>query len=74
MSHRFDLASLAAGIAVIVVGVLLLVDQDGGFALSFGVVGALLAAVIGVVLLVSGLTDTEPSQPPPTGPPGADER
>lgn len=64
MSGRLDFASLAAGIAIVLLGALLLLDQGGEVALSLGLVGALLAAVIGIVLLISGLTDPEPSRPP----------
>ncbi len=38
-------------------GVLLLLDQEDALSLTLGVFGALVAAVIGTILLVSGLSD-----------------
>lgn len=57
MSRRVDSTSLAAGLAVLVMGVLLLLDQEDALSLTLGVFGALVAAVIGTILLVSGLSD-----------------
>jgi hypothetical protein len=75
MSAHPDVASLATGIAVMVLGGLLLLDQSGELELSLGLVGAMLAAVVGVALLLAGLTDAEPSRSsPPPGPMGVDER
>jgi hypothetical protein len=71
---RLDHASLATGIVVLVLGGLLLLDQSGDLDLSLGVVGALVAAVIGTVLLVSGLTDAGSAAAPPPAAPERDER
>lgn len=57
MSRRVDPTSFAAGLAVLVMGVLLLLDQEDALELTLGVFGALVAAVIGTILLVSGLND-----------------
>jgi hypothetical protein len=53
--RRVDPISLAAGLAVTVMGGLLLLDQETGFDLTLGLFGAILAAVIGTILLVSGV-------------------
>ena len=57
MNDRIDRVSLVAGIAVIVMGALLGLDQAGDAHLSAGLIGALFAAVLGVILLASGLDD-----------------
>lgn len=57
MSRRVDLVSFAAGIAVIAMGALLLLDQEGVIALSLGLVGAVVAATAGLILVVSGLAE-----------------
>lgn len=55
MSGRIDTVSLAAGLALAALGALLLLDQEEVINLSLGVVGAAIAAVIGIVLIASGL-------------------
>jgi hypothetical protein len=57
LNRRFDRVSLAAGLAVVAMGVVLWLDQAGDVHLSLGLVGALLAAVLGLILLVSGLDE-----------------
>lgn len=58
MSRRgFDPASLVAGIAVSVLGVVLLLDQVDAIDLSFGYLVPALLAVTGAILLAAGLTD-----------------
>ena len=57
MNKRVDNVSLVAGIAIIGVGALLLLDQEDVLDLSLGVVGAVVAAVIGVILIASGLAE-----------------
>ncbi len=57
MSRRLDRVSLTAGLGVIAMGVLLLADQEDVLSLSLGLVGAIVAAVIGAILLVSGIDD-----------------
>ena len=74
MGPRLDHASLATGILVLGLGGVLLLEQSGDLDLSLGVVGALVAAVIGTVLLVSGLTDAGSAAPPPPAAPERDER
>jgi hypothetical protein len=51
------MVSLVAGLAIAAVGVLLLCDQEGVIDLSLGVVGAIAAAVIGVILIASGFVE-----------------
>jgi peptidoglycan/LPS O-acetylase OafA/YrhL len=63
-----DDVSLAAGMGVIALGLLLLLDQSGAIELTFGWLGALLAAVVGTALLVSGLRDPVPPAPPRSPP------
>lgn len=56
MSNRgFDPASLAAGLAVSVLGTLLLLDQLEVLTLSFGYMAPALLATVGVILLAAGL-------------------
>jgi hypothetical protein len=57
MSARPDPVSLAGGLGLIATGALLWLDQAGSLELSFGVAGAVLAALVGLVLVVSGLGD-----------------
>ena len=53
---RLDPAALVAGLGVIVIGVLALLDSRGDLHLSFGVLGPVVCAVAGATLLVAGLT------------------
>jgi len=55
--RHLDRASLVAGIGVIAMGVLLLADQEDAISLSLGLFGAILAAVIGAILLISGIDE-----------------
>jgi hypothetical protein len=57
LSRRVDSVSLVAGLAIIAVGALLLADQEDVIDLSLGVVGAVVAAVIGVILIASGINE-----------------
>ena len=57
MSRRVDSVSLIAGVAIIAVGGLLLLDQEDVIDLSLGIAGAVVAAVIGVILIASGLVE-----------------
>ena len=57
MSNRVDNVSMVAGLAITAVGALLLLDQESVVDLSLGVVGAIAAAVIGVILIASGLAE-----------------
>lgn len=52
-----DPVALTVGVATIVLGVLLLLDQTDSIELTFGWLGAAVAALIGAGLLVSGLRD-----------------
>jgi hypothetical protein len=54
--HSADPTSLVAGIVVLALGVLLLLDATGTLELSFGVLGPVACAAIGAILLASGLT------------------
>jgi hypothetical protein len=51
-----DTTSLVAGIAVLAFGVLLLLDAAGTFDLSFGVLGPVVCAATGAILLASGMS------------------
>jgi hypothetical protein len=52
-----DRVSLVAGMAMMAVGALLVLDQADAIELSPGIAGAALAAALGVILVVSGLAD-----------------
>jgi hypothetical protein len=57
--ERPDVVSLGAGLGLIAVGGLLLLDQAGSLELTIGLAGALMAGLIGMILLLSGLHDDE---------------
>ena len=48
--------SLVAGIALVVLGVVLLLDSAGVLALSFGAMAPIAFAAVGAILLASGLS------------------
>ena len=52
-----DRVSLVAGLAMIAVGLLLVLDQAEAIELSPGIAGAALAAALGAILVTSGLAD-----------------
>jgi hypothetical protein len=56
---RTDLVSLGSGLGLIAVGGLLLLDQSGSIELTIGLAAALMAGLIGMILLLSGLSDDE---------------
>ena len=56
MRRRPDLTSLVAGSCVLALGVLLLLDAVGGLELRFGVLAPVTCAVLGAILLASGMT------------------
>ncbi len=68
-AERRDDVSLAAGIGVVVLGAALLLDQVDAIELTFGWLGAIVAAVVGTALLVSGLRDPGPAPMPSRPPP-----
>jgi hypothetical protein len=55
VSARPDITSLVAGIAISVLGALLLMQEEGTIDLEAGWLLALLAAATGVVLVASGM-------------------
>jgi hypothetical protein len=57
LSRRVDTVSLVAGLAIIAVGALLLLDQEDVIDLSLGIAGAAVAAALGVILIASGLAE-----------------
>jgi hypothetical protein len=56
---RVDRVSLVAGLALMAVGTLLVLDQADAIELSPGIAGAALAAALGAILVVSGLSGEE---------------
>ncbi len=58
MRARLDVASLVAGLVVIALGLLLLLDRVEVLDLQFGWLAPALAGTIGAVLLALGLADT----------------
>jgi hypothetical protein len=52
---RLDITSLVAGIATMVIGMLILLQEDGAIDLEAGWLLAALAAATGVVLVASGM-------------------
>ena len=60
MSGRpLDPVALAAGVAAVVAGALLALQQGGTIELSAGWIGAIACAAIGAVLVVSGVAARE---------------
>ncbi|HLM30822.1 MAG TPA: hypothetical protein VK326_04095 [Solirubrobacterales bacterium] len=57
MQSGVDRVSLASGAALLVLGVLLLLEQEGTLDLGFNLLTALVAAALGTILLISGLSD-----------------
>jgi hypothetical protein len=53
--REIDRVSLAAGVLIIVIGVLMVLDQSSDVSLSGGVIAALFVGVFGLILLISGL-------------------
>ena len=55
--RSIDRVSLIAGLAMMAVGGLLVLDQADAIELSPGIAGAALAAALGAILITSGLAD-----------------
>jgi hypothetical protein len=51
-----DLTSLVAGIVVVALGAVLLLDSTGAVELKFAVLGPLACAALGAILLARGLS------------------
>ena len=60
MRARLDVPSLVAGLVVIALGVLLLLDRLEVLDLRFGWLGPALAGTAGAILLAAGLADRSP--------------
>jgi hypothetical protein len=56
---RPDVASLVAGLAIAGLGTVLLLDQLGSLDLGFTALGPIACAVVGGILLASGLSRRE---------------
>jgi hypothetical protein len=56
MPGRADLVSLVAGLALLVLGAILLADARGALDLELGGAAPLACAAVGATLLASGLT------------------
>jgi hypothetical protein len=54
---RLDRISLTAGLAMMALGALLVLDQAEAIDLSPGIAGAAVAAALGVILIASGLAE-----------------
>jgi hypothetical protein len=53
---RPDIPALVAGLALLAIGAILLLDALGAFDLSFGVFAPVACAVTGAILLANGLS------------------
>ena len=60
--NRADPASIVSGMAIIVLGTLLLLDQVGEVAVDFGSLTPIFLGVVGVVLLACGLVRPGPEE------------
>jgi hypothetical protein len=56
VTSKPDVPSLVAGIAVLVLGLILLLDATDAVALSFGLLAPVACAAAGAILLARGLT------------------
>jgi hypothetical protein len=56
VTRRPDLVSIVAGLCVLGLGVVLLLDATGSFDLGFTAFGPLACGALGAILLASGLT------------------
>ena len=54
-SRRPDGPSLAAGVAIVLLGLVLVLDHAGVLDLRFAALGPMVCAVLGAILLASGL-------------------
>lgn len=54
-----DRLSLVAGLVLVIFGVVLLLDRNGTLALSIGAMAPIAFAVVGAILLVTGLSRRE---------------
>ena len=54
-SRRPDGPSLVAGLAIVLLGLVLVLDHAGVFDLRFAALGPMVCAVLGAILLASGL-------------------
>jgi hypothetical protein len=59
MKRDFDLVSLVGGLATVLLGTLLLLDQSGELDLTFGWFFAAVCAAVGVTLAVGGLAERD---------------
>jgi uncharacterized membrane protein HdeD (DUF308 family) len=57
--REIDRLSLVAGLVVVVFGVVLLLDRSGTLRLTFGTMAPVAFAVVGVILLATGLSRRE---------------
>ena len=57
--RRTDLPALVAGLVVLALGAVLLLDRTGALELSFGVLGPVLLAACGAILLATGLDNRD---------------
>lgn len=60
--RRFDPASLVAGLAVIALGLVLLLDRVEALDLRFDYLWPVLLGTVGAILLASGLTPSPPTR------------
>ena len=54
--ERLDIPSLVAGMTVIALGIAVLLDRSGAVDLNFAELAPIVLAVVGAILLASGLT------------------
>ena len=59
---RVDFVSLGSGAAIAALGVLLLLDSTDALAVSLGWMAVALTAVVGVILVLTGLFGPAPSR------------
>jgi hypothetical protein len=55
MTRSPDVTSMAAGLSLVALGVLIVLDADGSIDLGFAYMAPAIAAALGAILLASGL-------------------
>jgi hypothetical protein len=64
MSPRLDTPALVAGLVVLLVGLVLLLDRVDALSLGFGSLAPIFLGACGAILLVTGLDNRDREEPP----------
>ncbi len=59
MTRRPRLSTLTGGMALILIGIWILLDQSGALGISFEALAPVMAGAMGLMLIASGIEDRE---------------